>query len=552
MSVGFDAYHKWLGIPAEDQPADHYRLLGIQRFESDPDVIEAAAEQRTLLLRNYQIGKHSGLSQKLLNEVAAAKICLLRPDKRAAYDAALRGQMAAQAAAPTPSPDDSFNRELAGIVDEGRKAALPRTRRKRFPPFWAITAGLAGLSVLVVVGLLPRGAAPEKKAAWAPPGKANDTTLHGAQPATPYLRPASNPSVVSHSLGPVDEKLETRPKVAAAPPQAAQASPDDAIPNADAISVGEVLVMPTSSAIMCIAITPDGRYALTPVYDSRIFLWGLPRGKLRSQYTAGATCDAAALSPDGRYAAYADRNNLLTLRDLQTAVEPRKIETTGTIFGISFLPDGKSVLTAGRTKPSVRLWDAESGQELRAFGPPNETRVICISPDGRSAAVADANRTPTLHLLEINSGRETLTMRGHYAEIRAMVFAPDGRSLLSGDNGGTVHRWSISNGQSLQRFTNQQHGLRGLDVSHNGRYVLCSGNHGAIYLWDMVAGREVYSYQLGKQSEGLLVRFLPDNRFALIGGAMNVHLWRLPLTRDGELIPQPDASATPISPQRRP
>jgi hypothetical protein len=46
MSIAFDPYHKWLGIPVNEQPANHYRLLGIAKFEDDPDVIDAAADQR--------------------------------------------------------------------------------------------------------------------------------------------------------------------------------------------------------------------------------------------------------------------------------------------------------------------------------------------------------------------------------------------------------------------------------------------------------------------------------------------------------------------------
>ena len=44
MAEGFDPYHKWLGIPPKDQPPNHYRLLGIELFESDPEVIDMAAE----------------------------------------------------------------------------------------------------------------------------------------------------------------------------------------------------------------------------------------------------------------------------------------------------------------------------------------------------------------------------------------------------------------------------------------------------------------------------------------------------------------------------
>ena len=79
MSETFDPYHLWLGIPPKEQPANHYRLLGIDLFEGNPEVIENAADQRMVHLRSFQIGKQADFSQKLLNEVAAAKVCLLRP-----------------------------------------------------------------------------------------------------------------------------------------------------------------------------------------------------------------------------------------------------------------------------------------------------------------------------------------------------------------------------------------------------------------------------------------------------------------------------------------
>lgn len=95
MSDEFDPYRKWLGIPAAEQPPNHYRLLAIAPFEDDPDVIEIAADQRMAHLRTLQTGPHAALSQKLLNELAGAKLCLLKPEEKAAYDANLRTRFAA-------------------------------------------------------------------------------------------------------------------------------------------------------------------------------------------------------------------------------------------------------------------------------------------------------------------------------------------------------------------------------------------------------------------------------------------------------------------------
>jgi WD40 repeat protein len=100
MSDIFDPYYKWLAIPPEEQPPDHYRLLGVKRFEPDADVIEAAADQRMIHLRNYQSGKQAAHSQRLLNEVASAKVTLLLPEKRTAYDEQLRRTLYERPLAP--------------------------------------------------------------------------------------------------------------------------------------------------------------------------------------------------------------------------------------------------------------------------------------------------------------------------------------------------------------------------------------------------------------------------------------------------------------------
>lgn len=110
MSDTFDAYHKWLGVSAKDQPPNHYRLLGVDRFESDPDVIASAADQRMAHVRSFQIGKHSDLSQKLLNEIAAAKVRLLNAGKKVEYDRQLRQNMEI-AAPPIPVAPPSKSSE---------------------------------------------------------------------------------------------------------------------------------------------------------------------------------------------------------------------------------------------------------------------------------------------------------------------------------------------------------------------------------------------------------------------------------------------------------
>ena len=93
-SVAFDPYHKWLGIPHSEQPAHHYRLLGIPTFEDDPQVIEGACDRQMAFLRKFQAGEHASDAMKLLNEISRVRLCLLKPNTKAEYDASLKLQLA--------------------------------------------------------------------------------------------------------------------------------------------------------------------------------------------------------------------------------------------------------------------------------------------------------------------------------------------------------------------------------------------------------------------------------------------------------------------------
>jgi hypothetical protein len=102
MSREFDPYHRWLGIPAAEQPPHHYRLLGLGPFEADPEVIRDGAERQMAHVRGYALGQHAELSQQILNELAAAKACLLEPARKAEYDGRLRQALAAPGPIPRP------------------------------------------------------------------------------------------------------------------------------------------------------------------------------------------------------------------------------------------------------------------------------------------------------------------------------------------------------------------------------------------------------------------------------------------------------------------
>ncbi|HEV3341966.1 MAG TPA: NPCBM/NEW2 domain-containing protein [Pirellulales bacterium] len=205
MPDAFNPYHKWLGIPPDEQPADHYRLLAIARFESDADVISGAADRQMGHLRTFQTGQRSALSQKLLNELSAARLCLLSPERKAAYDDQLRRQFAAvqrprpAVAAPirlagapayAPAPTQVRTEAPALIVtDDGPPHRSMRKRRSgvgRSASSWLALAFVAVLAACFVGYLI--WTKPEAESIAKAPGRAEIQPAKALQTQPPATK----------------------------------------------------------------------------------------------------------------------------------------------------------------------------------------------------------------------------------------------------------------------------------------------------------------------------------------------------------------------------
>ena len=154
MSANFDPYHKWLGILPKDQPPQHYRLLGLETFEEDLQVIEAAADRQLGFLRKFQSGEHAADCQKLLNEISRARLCLLKPGTKADYDQELRAKLAAPAGV-------AF--EFEPEIDDAPVAKPASTSLPKLGPVVWISAGALLLLLVGSIAFLFSGKTADDK-----------------------------------------------------------------------------------------------------------------------------------------------------------------------------------------------------------------------------------------------------------------------------------------------------------------------------------------------------------------------------------------------------
>jgi hypothetical protein len=110
-------------------------------------------------VRQYQSGEHAADAARVLNELALARLCLLKPAKKSEYDAKLRKKLAVRTA---PDPEDLFADVPLSEIPSGTTLEVSKRKRKS-KKSKKLPTNLIGIGVAVAIGLvaisfIPRGA----------------------------------------------------------------------------------------------------------------------------------------------------------------------------------------------------------------------------------------------------------------------------------------------------------------------------------------------------------------------------------------------------------
>lgn len=236
----FDPYHKWLGIPPAEQPPHHYRLLGIAAFESDREVIAAAADRQMAHVKSFSTGKYAAASQTLLNELSKARVALLNVALKAAYDQRLQAprQQGANARPKSGAAERrDVTEELALSADAlpmasvratsggGASRQFQRRRQNESGLQWLLVAGgVALIAVLMFYAATNRPAAPSVATVVAKPTPPNEPRMRAPERFQPPPRSApqqQNPALVPVPNDGIEPPAEIKPRAIEKPPAAA-------------------------------------------------------------------------------------------------------------------------------------------------------------------------------------------------------------------------------------------------------------------------------------------------------------------------------------------
>ncbi len=518
MDSQFDPYHKWLGI---------------QLFESDHDVITAAAERQMAYLHQINTGPHLSDSQRILTEVAAAKVCLLDTRKRTKYDVKLKSEI---------SLASQFS-EILTNHDGGSKSpgAVPQSQSTEhrdwewmatrswlaIPKKLLIPAVVFGVVVLMwglVVFQIPTDSTPPIKPILVLPEGENErfaevaaeqvAERQAAEKAAAEKREADR---LADEAARAEREAKRLAKIAANERKAESGVVEKAAAERrEAERIAEISATEReaerSVVEKAIAETLEAKRL---VAESVRTLNGHTRAVL-----------SVAFSPYGQRLATGSDDRTAKIWDASTSQELLTLKGKGTVNSVAYNPDGRHLATGG-SYTIVRVWDASTGQELLSLrGHTGILDSVAYSPDGRRMASGGGDNT--VRVWDTSTGQELLTLKGHTDRVNSVAFSPDGQRLASGsgDFHNTVKVWNASTGQELLTRKGYFGGGRSVAFSPDGRRLATSSDYKTVKIWNASTSQELLTLK-GIKGKGTVnsVTFSPDGRQLATGGSDGVKVW---------------------------
>jgi serine/threonine-protein kinase len=243
----------------------------------------------------------------------------------------------------------------------------------------------------------------------------------------------------------------------------------------------------------------------------------------RFQGHASSTLRSVVAFPDGGRLLSAGLDKALRLWEVETGREIRRMASSGQVLALALSRDGRQAISGGVDK-TVQLWDVSSGVERKRVVLDKPVISLAFASDGRRALAGLDDSS--IQLFDLDAGREVLTLRGHTSgSVRAVAFAPDGLRALSGGDDNTVRLWDLRTGRELRCLREPRGALWSVAISSDGRSALAGGDDGVLFVWELSDWQAVR--RLGEPSDAIRsAAFMPDGRRVICGhGSGKLVVW---------------------------
>jgi WD40 repeat protein len=293
------------------------------------------------------------------------------------------------------------------------------------------------------------------------------------------------------------------------------------IGNADELNSLELVAH--NGRILSMAISPDGKYALSGGEDGKVCLWSLTTLVLiKTLELYQGAVSWIAYSPDGKYAASAGADGIYILDSMLGSIKLSFNDHTKEIYCVNYSQNGK-LLCSSSKDGTVKIWDIQSGKLITDFIlHQGSVFAACFISDNR---VISAGEDQIIRMWQIDNGEQVRIFEGHSGLVSRLTVLPDGRYFISASDDGTVRLWDSQTGHQINCFLGHKDEVWCLSISQQGSQILTGSKDGTIRIWPMPDNPSLQKHiEIGEPVT--YVSFMPNNRYVLIVSSQ-ISIWDL-------------------------
>ncbi|KAF9101390.1 Transcription initiation factor TFIID subunit 5 [Mortierella sp. GBA35] len=263
--------------------------------------------------------------------------------------------------------------------------------------------------------------------------------------------------------------------------------------------------------INCVAVSEDTTMMAAGFSESYVRLWSLNGEKLRG------------FRSNFNPALIHDSNDLNRVKEKKGSDSKKLIGHAGPVFGASFSPDNKYLITCSEDK-SARLWSTSTLTNLVCYKGHNyPVWDVDFGPQGFYFATASHDRTARLwscdHIYPLR------IFAGHLSDVDVVKFHPNSKYVVTGSSDKTSRLWDVQRGTCVRVFTGHVGAIHAIAMSPDGRMMASAGEDRSIQLWDLGSGKRMKK-MTGHQGVIYSLDFSQDGSILVSGSAdCTVRAW---------------------------
>ena len=322
---------------------------------------------------------------------------------------------------------------------------------------------------------------------------------------------------------------------------------------------------------MIATASDDGTVKLCRSDDGTFNEYTLPTRTLRGHKNA---VYSVSFSPDGKTLASASKDNTVRLWKIGDNSPPKilKVQSEGgntdSLDGhlVRFSFDGKIITSVsgfrngsgGRYKSNytVTIWGRDGKHSETLLGQGDSDSVITsddnyskivgfkkvsFSTDDKVVAIASRNHAINLRHLD-GTLQATLTSNNNW--VNSVSFSPDGKTIASASDDGTIKLWRSSDGKFLKPIGKHSDKVNSVSFNLDGKIIASASDDKTLKLWNS-NGTPYQPFPSidGHNEKVTSVRFSPDGKtIAYASDTGTVRLWSISDRKDNKELQKPDNS----------